>query len=55
MGFDLQPMETLATKKAVYARAEERDALLFFEHDPAIVAARLRGAVGNRTVEREDS
>jgi methylmalonyl-CoA epimerase len=55
MGFDLQPMETLATKKAFYVSAQERDALLFFEHDPVIVAARLRGPVGNRMVEREDS
>jgi len=54
MGFDLQPMETLATKKAVFASAEERDALLFFEHDPVTIAARLRGPAGNRTVEPED-
>ena len=55
MGFDLQPMETLATKKALFASAQERDALLFFEHDPAMIAARLRGPSGNRTVEPQDS
>jgi len=55
MGFDLLPMETLATKKAVFASVQERDALVFFEHDPTIVAARLRGPAGDRTAEPEDS
>jgi glyoxylase-like metal-dependent hydrolase (beta-lactamase superfamily II) len=38
MGFDLYPLETLASKKAFIREAIERKMLIFFEHDPAIAA-----------------
>lgn len=42
MGFDLYPMDTLAAKKAFLREAVERDMLVFFEHDPEVVAGHLR-------------
>jgi methylmalonyl-CoA epimerase len=39
MGYDLYPMDTLASKRAILREAAERGTLVFFEHDPAIPAA----------------
>lgn len=50
MGYDLYPVETLTNKKRLLHTAEERDAILFFEHDPDVVAARVRTAAGKRTL-----
>ena len=50
MGFDLYPMDTLAAKKAFVKEAIERDTLVFFEHDPAIPAARIRDRDGKPVV-----
>lgn len=41
MGYDVEPLRTLETKRQVYARAEAEGWLLVFEHDPATVAGRL--------------
>ncbi len=41
MGFDLEPMVTIATKKRLLARAAREHWQLVFEHDPAIARARL--------------
>jgi glyoxylase-like metal-dependent hydrolase (beta-lactamase superfamily II) len=41
MGYDLEPLVTLETKRRVYQRAEAEGWLLWFEHDPEIVAGRL--------------
>jgi len=41
MGYDLEPLVTLASKRRLYARAEAEGWLLFFGHDPAVVAGRL--------------
>ncbi len=41
MGYDLEPLVTLESKRRLYARAEADGWLLFFEHDPAVVAGRL--------------
>jgi glyoxylase-like metal-dependent hydrolase (beta-lactamase superfamily II) len=41
MGYDLEPLVTLATRKRIYQRAEAEGWLMVFEHDPAIVAGRL--------------
>ncbi|MGE4053609.1 MAG: methylmalonyl-CoA epimerase [Vicinamibacterales bacterium] len=38
MGYDLFPMETLAAKRAFLERAAARQTIVFFEHDPAVVA-----------------
>jgi glyoxylase-like metal-dependent hydrolase (beta-lactamase superfamily II) len=41
MGYDLEPLVTLESKRRLYARAEAEGWLLFFEHDPDVVAGRL--------------
>ncbi len=41
MGYDLEPLVTLESKRRLYARVEGEGWLLFFEHDPAVVAGRL--------------
>jgi len=41
MGYDLEPLVTLETKRRIYQRAEAEGWLLWFEHDPDIVAGRL--------------
>jgi methylmalonyl-CoA epimerase len=54
MGYDLYPMDTLAAKKAFFKDVAETDALVFFEHDPAVAAGRIREDKGKRTYERAD-
>jgi len=54
MGYDLYPMDTLAAKKAFFADVAEKDALVFFEHDPAVAAAHVREDKGKRRYERAD-
>jgi len=41
MGYDLEPLVTLESKRSLYRRAEAEQWLLFFEHDPHVVAGRL--------------
>lgn len=41
MGYDLEPLVTLESKRHLYARAEADGWLLVFEHDPAVAAGRL--------------
>jgi glyoxylase-like metal-dependent hydrolase (beta-lactamase superfamily II) len=41
MGYDVEPLVTLESKRRLYARAEAEGWLLCFEHDPAVVAGRL--------------
>jgi glyoxylase-like metal-dependent hydrolase (beta-lactamase superfamily II) len=41
MGYDLEPLVTLESKRALYRRAEAEGWLLVFEHDPQVVAGRL--------------
>ena len=41
MGYDLEPLVTLEAKRRVYQRAEAEGWLLWFEHDPDVVAGRL--------------
>jgi glyoxylase-like metal-dependent hydrolase (beta-lactamase superfamily II) len=45
MGYDVEPLRTLESKRQLYARAEAEGWRLMFEHDPATVAGRL-GRVG---------
>jgi glyoxylase-like metal-dependent hydrolase (beta-lactamase superfamily II) len=42
MGYDLEPLVTLETRRRVYARAEAEGWRLCFEHDPAVAAGWLR-------------
>jgi glyoxylase-like metal-dependent hydrolase (beta-lactamase superfamily II) len=41
MGYDLEPLVTLETRRRLYQRAEAEQWLLVFEHDPTIVSGRL--------------
>lgn len=41
MGYDLQPLVTLDTRRRLYQRAEAEEWLLVFEHDPTVVSGRL--------------
>jgi glyoxylase-like metal-dependent hydrolase (beta-lactamase superfamily II) len=41
MGYDLEPLVTLETKRALLDRAQREDWLLVFEHDPQIAWGRL--------------
>ena len=41
MGYDLEPLRTLETRKRIYQRAEVEGWLMVFEHDPGIIAGRL--------------
>jgi glyoxylase-like metal-dependent hydrolase (beta-lactamase superfamily II) len=52
MGYDLYPMDTLAAKKAFFTDVAEKEALVFFEHDPLVAAARIREDKGKRDYER---
>ena len=52
MGYDLYPMDTLAAKKAFFADVAEKNALVFFEHDPSVAAAYIREDKGKRRYER---
>jgi methylmalonyl-CoA epimerase len=54
MGYDLYPMDTLAAKKAFFADVADRNALVFFEHDPAVAAGYIKEDKGKRTYERAD-
>ncbi len=41
MGYDLEPLVTLESKRRLYARAEREGWLLLFEHDPVVAGGRL--------------
>jgi glyoxylase-like metal-dependent hydrolase (beta-lactamase superfamily II) len=51
MGYDLYPMDTLAYKRQFLAEAIERQYVIFFEHDPAVVAGIIRDDAGRLWVE----
>jgi glyoxylase-like metal-dependent hydrolase (beta-lactamase superfamily II) len=44
MGYDVEPLVTLETKRSLLQRAREEDWLLIFEHDPAVAWGRLDAA-----------
>lgn len=41
MGYDLEPLVTLESKRALWSRARDEDWLLVFEHDPVVPWGRL--------------
>jgi glyoxylase-like metal-dependent hydrolase (beta-lactamase superfamily II) len=41
MGYDLEPLRTLESKRGLWARARDEDWLLVFEHDPEVAWGRL--------------
>jgi len=51
MAYDLYPMDTLAFKRTFIREAIDREYLIFFEHDPAIVAGYIREKDGRKYVE----
>jgi glyoxylase-like metal-dependent hydrolase (beta-lactamase superfamily II) len=51
MGYDLYPMDTLAFKRTFLREAIDREYLIFFEHDPVIVAGYIREKDGRKYVE----
>ena len=52
MGIDSYPMETLDAKKAFLATAAERNALVYFAHDPEAASARIITQNGKWTIQR---
>lgn len=54
MAYDLYPMETLAFKRGFVREAIDREYLVFFEHDPAVVAGVIREKHGRPYVEPVD-
>jgi hypothetical protein len=50
MGYDLYPLDTLAAKPTFVKQAIERSALVFFEHDPAVIAGYIREEDGKPRV-----
>ena len=49
--FDVEPLQSIETKRALRDWAWRRDALLFFQHDTEVVAGRLRREGDNWRVE----
>ena len=54
MGYDLYPMDTLSAKRAFFADVVRTNALVLFEHDPAVAAGYVREDKGKRRYERAD-
>jgi glyoxylase-like metal-dependent hydrolase (beta-lactamase superfamily II) len=50
--YDVEPLETLETKRRVRDWAVEENVLLLFEHDPGMACGRIRKEVGRWLVER---
>ncbi len=58
MAYDTRPLETLKEKKSFLAEAQQKDFILFFEHDPEIECCNLqltdRGVRSKHTFKLED-
>jgi glyoxylase-like metal-dependent hydrolase (beta-lactamase superfamily II) len=52
--YDVEPLETLETKRRVRAWAVEENAMLIFEHDPGIVCGRVQKDGDHWRVEKVD-
>lgn len=52
MGYDLYPMMTLETKRAILADATRENWLFLFEHDPDTMAVRVAGSVEKVVAEK---
>jgi hypothetical protein len=51
MGYDLYPLDTLSFKRSFLRDAIDREYLILFEHDPAVVAGYIREKDGRKYVE----
>lgn len=47
MGYDVEPLRTLESKRRILRTAEDEGWLLFFEHDPEVIMGRLGDADGH--------
>ena len=54
MGYDVEPLVTLETKRALLGRAFRESWLLIFEHDPVSAWGRLTGDASRPTLSAED-
>ncbi len=50
MGYDLHPLDTLAAKVSFVKEAIERKTLVFFEHDPSVIAGFIKKQDGQPVV-----
>jgi glyoxylase-like metal-dependent hydrolase (beta-lactamase superfamily II) len=50
MGYDVEPLVTLETKRALLQRAQNEDWLLIFEHDPVVAWGKLDGTAKRPTL-----
>ncbi len=54
MAYDNEPMRSIAEKKSILPKLLERDAIIFFEHDPEAIACKLgateKGIVGSENI-----
>lgn len=53
MGYDLEPLRTLESKRGLWQRARAEDWLLFFEHDPDVPWGRLERDAARPTLRSE--
>ena len=51
MGYDLEPLATLESKRTLLTTAASEGWTLFFEHDPRIIMGKVTGGVGGKGVE----
>ncbi len=51
MGYDLYPMDTLHYKQRFIRQAIDGQYIVFFEHDPVMVAGIIREHDGKRSIE----
>jgi hypothetical protein len=42
MGYDVEPLRTLETKRSILRRAVDEDWLMLFEHDAEVASGRVR-------------
>jgi len=42
MGYDVEPLRTMESKRALFKRAEDEKWLLIFEHDASVAWGRVR-------------
>ncbi len=55
MAYDNEPLRSIAEKKRILPKLLEQDALIFFEHDPQLIACKLtstdKGIVGGENIQ----
>jgi hypothetical protein len=54
MGYDLEPLVTLESKRALWKRATEEQWLMVFQHDPVVPWGRLDPAANRPQLIQQD-